>query len=895
MEHVRKIQLELQKYHENNLTKDVIIPILKKMEYHKVEFFGGQSEEGKDIVIWDKDKFGDIKLYVAQVKHFKFTNKASDKNSIQTIVNQLIVCFTKKLPYMDMTSHYPSEVFLISTYDIDTKTLLTRFDTEPNLKDQKIKIIDGVKLASLVVKYLPDFVEDCLGLHYKISSKIKPKFNNDVLLKALGRRAIKDIKTIYSDIDFSLGKRTTNLFFNSSFSPNIDSIELTNDEWNTFKQLSIKLKNEFLLEFFGEYFEANEKSNASTINELNKIEENIKALTNRINLYKESQDLLHKERNSQAKNVNDIESNIETLKNQIKIWSDKSQKHNITDKINTKNSLKELEKQLALENKRLHEIKSKIDNLEKSIFQSNTELNNYKSVKTKLKFKVQLEGTELASVLMAKRNWIEKGVNDYNKTAPTSSELKAFIIKCDKILSLVALIFKSENLKFFGCLGINPSKKDNIDFESTRFKLSIDHIFDTGLNISVLGDAGAGKSTSLEMYAWNRKDSDNIIILLPLGNLFQTNSALNHFTDISEVENLEFLLLTYLQRLEVGINLSEFQLMLKNEKVILLLDGLDEAIKITPLLSENIKLLSDKYPKIQIILSSRMHESYVDKIPFFNVTLLPFTIEQRDIFIKKWFEKEPDSEYITSSISRHLKENKSISEIVRNPLLTTTLCVLAEHKLALPRTEIKLYDERLRLFTGYYDNVKHIVTRITSTPNTLETLAQKLAYILHFQNKREEELSIIKEKALRLFSNQIDENSIITAINELIYPCEILVPMSSDGKYGFGHLRYQEHLAARELLKRNIDIIPLLSQDWWQSPVLLFARMNENLEWLIKLIGEKGNLRLSIINKIIETRHKEERKQLKSLIDKYLFLETSNHNEFIYNDIPSDGLEEEDF
>lgn len=102
---------KLQKINENEVTRTIIIPLLEKLGYQKVEFFGGPSEEGKDIVCWEVDKLGDLRLIVAQVKHFKFTNKASDSIGLQTIVNQLQNCFKRPLLSIDKTSHLPSEVF----------------------------------------------------------------------------------------------------------------------------------------------------------------------------------------------------------------------------------------------------------------------------------------------------------------------------------------------------------------------------------------------------------------------------------------------------------------------------------------------------------------------------------------------------------------------------------------------------------------------------------------------------------------------------------------------------------------------------------------------------------------------------------------------------------------
>jgi len=200
---------ELQKMPENNVTNEIIIPLLESLGYYKVEFYGGTDERGKDILCWEYNKFDELKLTVAQVKHFKFTNRSSDSNSFQTVFNQLIQCFTEQLPFSDQTTHIPEEVLLISTYLIDTKTLKTRLSEHLKLFAERVTIIDGLKLATLLKKNKPDLVSKLMGVETEIYSKLESTLNNEILLKSLGYLEKKLIKHIYIDIDFSLGKRTT--------------------------------------------------------------------------------------------------------------------------------------------------------------------------------------------------------------------------------------------------------------------------------------------------------------------------------------------------------------------------------------------------------------------------------------------------------------------------------------------------------------------------------------------------------------------------------------------------------------------------------------------------------------------------------------------------------------
>ncbi len=876
-----KLLKALQNYPENDLTKNGIIPLLEKMGYEKVEFFGGQKEEGKDIVIWEIDKWGTPTLRVAQVKHFKFTNTASDSKSLQSVINQLTACFVKSLPYTDKIFRKPIEVLLISTHIINTKNLLTRFDKELQLKDQNIIIIDGIELAKKFVEFLPEFVKKIAGSQYELESKLTNKFSNDILLKALGNKTNKDIKSIYSDIDFSLGKMTTSLFFNSDFIPKKEIIEITANEWSILKSLLLNLKTEFELSFLEHDIEFIENKFKTTISENNILSLKHSALIKSTTLELERKHSLLQKRNSQTKVVHDLLDKKETIRiNQkgVSIMGSYS-KFDYTKILND----------IGIEQKKLNKLKEEISKIDEKTSANEKQRDSIEKKQQNLKLSLSIDGSKLANQIISKRKWIENNILTYNKSRPSTLVIKKFIKRCDLIISLSSHIFDPTFGKYFNCIGYNRDKRYRLNYESTRFRLPIEDIFDTGLNISVLGEAGAGKSTSLEMYAHLKKDSDKTVILVPLGYIVQ-NNIYSKEQDLESLKGfiLENLLVDFLNNKGIKISLSEFQQILRKGKVILLLDGLDEAIKVAPFLPAEINKMSVLYNGVQFILTARMHGSYIASLPFFSVTLLPFTNEQRADFIRKWFENETDAKIKIKKITSHLEKNPSVSDITKNPLLTTTMCVLAQHNISLPKTEIRLYDERLRLFTGYYDNVKRISTRIESVPNNLDTLSQKLAFYLHKESKRDEHIDILKNKAKITLQNKLDITEIESAFSELIHPCEILVPMSQDGKYGFGHLRFQEHLAAKELMNRNIDIIPLLKQDWWKGALKLFVQMSDNIDWLIKEINEYGLLHLPIVKEFVESRNKIEKEKLNQLIKDLIILESANiSNEYLSLDDPS--------
>lgn len=848
----------IKNYPENNLTKNIIIPLLETLGYNKVEFFGGTSEEGKDIVFWEQDLMGDIFLNVAQVKHFKFTNSSNSSSSFQTVANQLSVCFNKRVPHSDGFTHKPSKVWLITTHEIDSKTLLTFYDDSPTIQQDKIRIIDGAKLADLITKKTPELIKDILGLDFEIKAKLTPKFSNDVLLRALGKDKVKDIKMIYTDVDFSIGKKTTELFFNASFEPKTKIITLDFQEWEKFQRICFEIKNDFSLSFLEqdlhiikEKYLKKERDYNENLTELQLLQEQINYLNN--------------ENNSITESINQELAKISDIK--------KNSKPTIS-----------IEKGLEIDN--LDSIvkyyKSKISLNQNSI---QTQSRKQKLLKVKndnFKVRIKIIGKSLCEQILDKRKYIESGIELINKKY-SHKELKDFISKSENIINKCSKFFEFQNRDFKEALGIKSNYIYGENLDKIRFRLPINEIFDTGLNISLLGEAGAGKSTSLEIFAHKKKESEKKIFFLSLGYVIKDFKVNFSKDKVEGPEYIEKLIIFYLKKIEILINLNELKKYLSDKKTIIIFDGLDEAIKLQPNLPDFIKSFSEIYSKIQIIVSSRYYGEYINKIPFFSVTLLPFTDSQRIEFIKKWFTDGDIS--IQKKVLNHLSQNEEMDKIIRNPLLTTTLCVLAENGLSLPTTEIRLYEERLKLFSGYYDNVKHISTRISSLPSLLENIAQKIAFHLHSCNAREMDLENITKNILKTLKYKYTKIEIEKGIEELISPCEILVPMTGNKNYGFGHLRFQEHLVAKEIASnRKIDYLQYIKTEWWYGPILLYLHISNDFEFFIKTLGDKGLINSPIINFIFNSINDPIEFLTSDLIEKYKLIATGGiKNDDHYN------------
>jgi hypothetical protein len=121
------------------------------------------------------------------------------------------------------------------------------------------------------------------------------------------------------------------------------------------------------------------------------------------------------------------------------------------------------------------------------------------------------------------------------------------------------------------------------------------------------------------------------------------------------------------------------------------------------------------------------------------------------------------------------------------------------------------------------------------------------------------------------FENRYPSSKIASAIEDLIFSCNILIKQPSSENYGFEHLRYQELLAAKEIERnRSIDITGLIGKEWWKGALYLYA-FNHDIQFLIdEIYDKKGNISLykETLMLMIEARPSRQRNDLITIVNK---------------------------
>lgn len=1000
----------------------MLIPLLESMGYGSVDYNGGPHELGKDVICWKTDELNELHLTVVQVKRYKPSARAGDKQGFQSLVSQLGQAAEESVPHISGTEYKPNTVYFVTPFRVKTRALASRFKKYRELSDSNIRVIDGDKLCDLISQHTPDIITQYLGLSYHIADITKQQLDNRFLMKALHEPEGRDVREFYTDIDVSVGRVTTRLFLGAAFQPSYVTSSVPGSLWNTlchvrecirerievdiftsspeciekeyqqqvadFKNQAQAVKNtELAIKEAGTDIanvsvaigEQLEQTRAATQREilqrrsdsaeaerekslvqliadrrtilsriaLGELEEpgdwdltseqkksRLKGFRKRcMSLNMEIENILLDQRNykrqlasylrASCRNVpqqfsqmhsgahlrvaqlspiiTDLEKISETvswiLSRQRARDIDASQwKRTRYEEVDIRESLADLRSHAWEPTEELFElwppaerspelIVSRIETLAEKMFGLVERLDKLTGTRSKPIRTVTIDGATLAAALDDIRTSIRKRIERYNQKTPTTKTLSKFLVYCESAFFGADLAIRWPDVR--KSLGIHAGVEYSIDLTPYRLSIPVHSIFETGMSFALLGEAGAGKTTTLQMFTGRKFEEapQELTLYIPLAQMARV--WIRHYGGKSSKQRLriEDAVCLFLRDCGVEVAFSDLASAFNNGRSTLLLDGVDEAIDMAPSLLTEVREFSARSPRVQVVISARMSGNYIESLPYLPITLCRFNDQQRNKFFSAWFAGSPE---IVKRIKAHLRTHHELARIVCNPLLATVFCTLAARGVPLPDSEIRLYEERLRLLLGYYDTAKGI-DRVHSSLHDLEAVAQHLAFELHLVEKREAAQDWLAEMAKKVVNNS--NSTAKQVVEELIHPCNVLVPMTDDGRVGFGHLRYQEFLVARELAtNRTRDLLPYTGVDWWRGVFVLFGQIVKDFEWFIALVAEENRVEKcrDLIMDMIGALAEERQESYRELLRRALIVETQDPTLQFGDDVDDD-------
>lgn len=863
----------LQEMKEDDFSRNIIIPLFKAMGCGRVDFHGGPYENGKDIIALQDTAF-ESHLYVVQSKKIGDGKATSDKEVLGTLLFQLIQCYYNEIPLINGEKKRPNGVFFATPYKIGSR-LLAEIHGFLNNPEKPLKLLDGPVLVQHIKKYKPELLESLLNIDKRILIQDRSQLVNLELMTALSQHHSVHEIHYYNDLAFFMGAIDSNILIKSEFEIKPEIIHSSKEDWEIFKSKYLKR------------LQANLGLNPLT-RSIDEIESEFNRLME-LHLSKENKNISDKISSHSAEitllinTLENIKSDITTfynaegvqknniLKTAVENWFDLAHKsESIESILKTNNNIAQLAALIT----------------HKGITKNFSGLfRNYITTLSMLIDENELMNAARAAYIKAPlveycfdsaniQEWLHINQGKYISSIEVinrgenidNDNLRLFLTKTKNTLAALEIL-KELSESFGMTINVKQSEKHSKDGISiTPFTL-----FDTNYDIAVYGGAGAGKTTTLQMYAKKLLDEgQNIVIYLPLNRLINKKSINVNITNPEDIGHKQILALVLISKEmdDTNENIEYLDATLRTSSLLkLIIDGLDEAYNKTPHIIKSINSFKERYPNIQLIISSRDCVSYLSEINFLGVTLLPFTTDQLENFIRAWFQETPNvAESLIEDVS-----NNSLKEIVKTPLLATLLCILKDRGIDTPSTEMEIFTRRLHLLCGEYDNYK-VIKRTKLDSHILEMAARKIGFHLHSKNKRNENKNNIISYLINDPTFNYNKETSKLVVEELINPCNILYYDALTDTFSLGHLRFQEHLAALELNdNRNIEITPLMNKDWWRGPLCLYAQAREISALIEKYCSDFGEISpaVNMLKEMINHRPVSERENLRKLLLQY--------------------------
>lgn len=377
--------------------------------------------------------------------------------------------------------------------------------------------------------------------------------------------------------------------------------------------------------------------------------------------------------------------------------------------------------------------------------------------------------------------------------------------------------------------------------------------------LMVLGKPGAGKTTFLKSLALKCSGGELHSGLVPI---FIT---LKDFGDNPKNHALLDYIIERLSYYE--IESEEIKQLLKQGKMIVLLDGLDEVKEErNKYVLAEITKFSDRYDKNRFVLTCRIaaREYTFDK--FTEVEVADFDKEQIDAFVKKWFEcseKEKNAKEKTEEdakkFSQNLDKQPRIKELATNPLLLTLLCLVFEDKGEfVSRNRYDLYKEAIDTLLGKWDASRAIERKNVYKNLSLGDKRDLLSYIA-LTTFEERNYFLPKIDLVNLIRNYIRNfPDAKTNPEQLEFDSELVLESievqhgvmveRAQKIYSFSHLTFLEYFTARRIATRPdpdtlkdalSKLVSHITDQRWREVFLLAVVPLRPADYLLKLMKQE--------------------------------------------------------
>jgi hypothetical protein len=319
---------------------------------------------------------------------------------------------------------------------------------------------------------------------------------------------------------------------------------------------------------------------------------------------------------------------------------------------------------------------------------------------------------------------------------------------------------------------------------------------------------------------------------------------------VDEEEKIWDASVKFFEWLEIGTSEEVFNQLLKNGRIILLLDGLDETSKEhQKKLIKEIEDLQIKYENSIFCISSRPYGLSVGLVGFTKWEVLPMNFDERLEFITKWFSNiapEKGRGLIASS-----KERPEILDLGSSPFFLSIVCALYYNDLDVPKDVNELYSRCVEGMLGGWDAFRNIARNTILKDYSLKRRRLIINWIA---------AHLFEKNKLAFDENDLNDTGCLKKISEILNKEELptrellntlyndfgILAERAPNIYSFSHLSLQEYCVAEYIIDNRKEISLLSNykkEPEWQEVIKLVARMLPNADEFLRYFSNSINLR----------------------------------------------------